>query len=262
VPSLIKTFIKQCWDASPDKRPVLSDVLKLKPWDSWVREQNYLVKGDGAKVWDAAKGKATLPWGTFIKAFTSEFRSVKDEIAIQSMRVLMEVTFDTDDAVVKKENYDNFLKWFGPISGATVVDVFNFLPALLDSAKSPWFHGCINSDTARHRLKKKGPNTYLVRLSTWNEDKAKDFPFILSYRQGDSTHHTGFNFKFSEPIKTQLDNVLAARKVATFTHCAEGRDTLRFDLAFSKPGTRAASGVAHGKGYVTDYKPLEGLSDD
>jgi len=232
LPDTLKKFIIMCISPTPAERGTFGSILKqLKPFDKIIIENLAMTQGEATAVW--GNMKPAVPWKDLKDAWQSQFGQLSTQQETY-LRAFIGVPLDSlitynevekgrkvkvrTDPLVTKTDFENFLKYFGPISKANVNDLWKVLHQLVEA---PWFFGKLSHDDARYHLrggkdqdkKQYQDNAWLVHLNTFEEAK-EDKPFMLAYRANHLGYKEGFTFDFpaaaSEKIKLgdQVANAL------------------------------------------------------
>jgi len=123
-PKKLRELIEQCWHQNPEKRPTFQQILDSKIFDDIVLEA--VTRGNEAcmNMWKSfGPGKKEIPWQDFATAFAKLLHTkyVPKDIRFQCLATVLNVNKHPLECVTL-EAFENFLKWFGPIEGAEVLD--------------------------------------------------------------------------------------------------------------------------------------------
>jgi len=191
IPDKISTalahLIMDCWDGSPDRRPVFSEILNEKEdyfnkiICEWVANGQHRVNNLWSQFGKDSSGAMVeeVPWSTFKEAFC-QFMNVSEKDpkysrALKGISTLLETK--GENGPVSLQHFERFVQWFSPLQPVgSGQSTFDDVVALLSQN---WFWGRMSSEQAYEKLDSQTvPNgSFLVRFS-----ENKEGQFVLSMK--------------------------------------------------------------------------------
>jgi len=196
-PASLKSIIERCWNSDPKLRPNFLDIVEEKKWELMLIEAVTRGEEEAMNMWLACgtedekqlkKTPVRVPWDTFIQHFCDHLnikvsrKVVKEDENFKAIRAVLDVVLTNPAKIyVTFENFEKFLKWFGPVRRDEGRDILNSITELV---KEPWFHGDIVREQAEARIAaSQNKSGFLVRYSqkegkftlSWHNRKAKRY---------------------------------------------------------------------------------------
>jgi serine/threonine protein kinase len=176
----LKELLKKCFHQNPNLRPsftdiissleeVIIDVTVKDPYGRDFWKQNYLHEED-----DIVFERFEKDFFDFLRLPDTDMMNSTQtenyELNRKCLKMLLSNKSNTETdnrRFVKKENFNKFLSFFGPIEDPNGTDWDN---TILDSVrltlKKPWFHGDISTQQSVNILKNCEDETFLIRFSS------------------------------------------------------------------------------------------------